>query len=313
MAPHRLCPTVQGLTRIATTNIPLYSMRIRLCDLFIGYEFCLRGRALLNICQAAQELQACLNTQWNLTQSLQCKFDDISDLPRDGDDDSTPPPKKRGCTQARSGNTSDPDEPSVEEAETDEVKRLGRRFVILYGPWLRWREHLFEVELDEDYDEKDWFKDTNTMVQGQLHEIRGLLPEKYHRDAFTKRWLSKSVSNVFTYVNVLIAHLVHWWYGLATIQHCDTPQESCCHHLWCQCTGYESIHNQAREVPQYDRLDYESTWPGIIFSIEGRNPSQWLQRCVWQTEGVFEFKVNCGARLILNRFNSSLFAHLLFL
>lgn len=134
------------------------------------------------------------NNERNLTRNLQRKFDDISNSPQDGDDnDSTPHPKKRG---RRSGNTADPDEPGVEEAETDEIKRLGRRFMILHGPWLKRKEHAFEVELDEDYDKNDRFKDDNTMVQGQLHEIRGLLSEKYHGDAFTKRWLSKAVSNV---------------------------------------------------------------------------------------------------------------------
>lgn len=66
--------------------------------------------------------------------------------------------------------------------------------MILYGPWLKQREHIFEVDFDEDYDKKDRFMDNATMAQGQLHEIRHLLPEKYHRDTFTKRWLSKSVS-----------------------------------------------------------------------------------------------------------------------
>ena len=129
---------------------------------------------------------------------MQCKFDDVSNFENGNEDhDSGPPPKKRG---RRSGDTTGPDDPSVEEAETEEVKRLGRRFVILHGPWLKRKEHIFEVELDEDYDEKDRFKDNNTFVQGQLHEIRGLLPEKYHGDSFTKRWLSKSVSNVWIYL-----------------------------------------------------------------------------------------------------------------
>jgi len=145
-------------------------------------------------------LQARLNTQRNLSQNLQRKFDDISNSPQDGDSDSTTPAKKRRRTQARSGDNPDPDaQPDVEEAEADEVKRLGRRFVILHGPWLRRKELLFQVQLEEDYDEKERFKDTNTMVQGQLHEIRGLLPEKYHGDAFTKKWLSKSVSK-FTFL-----------------------------------------------------------------------------------------------------------------
>jgi hypothetical protein len=200
------------------------------------YEFPLCGHysyscALLDVHQAARELQARFNTQRNLAQNLQRKFDDISNSNQDDDDYSTPRPKKRG---RRSGDTADPDEPSVEEAETEEVKRLGRRFVILHGPWLKQRERVFEVELDEDYDENERFKDNNTMVQGQLREIKGLLPEKYHGDAFAKRWLSKSVSNVWIYlVNILITRSVHRWYGLATIQHCNTPQENCCHHFWC--------------------------------------------------------------------------------
>jgi hypothetical protein len=133
---------------------------------------------------------------------LQCKFDDIGNSAQDSDDDSTQPPKKWRC---RSGNTADPDEPSVVEAETEKAKCLGQWFMILHGPWLKQREHVFEVELDEGYDKKKWFKDNNTMVQGQLHEIRGLLSEKYHGDAFTKRWLSKSVSNYgFTYANFLM-------------------------------------------------------------------------------------------------------------
>ena len=176
-------------------------------------------------------MQARFNTQRNLTQNLQRKFDDISNSAQDVDVDSSPPPKKRG---RRSRDATDPDA-SEEDAETEEIKRLGRRFVILYGPWLKRREHVFEIELDEDYHKKERFKDNNTMIQGQLREIRGLLPEKYHGDSFTKRWLSKAVRNVqiSTYVNVLITQLVHRGYGLSTIQHCDTPQENCCHHLWC--------------------------------------------------------------------------------
>jgi len=96
--------------------------------------------------------------------------------------------------------SSDPDEPSVAEAEVDEVKCLGRQFLIMHGPWLTRRELIFEVALDGDYDKQDQFKDTNTMVQGQLHKIRGLLPEKYHGDAFTKKWFSRSVSNGWVYL-----------------------------------------------------------------------------------------------------------------
>lgn len=163
----------------------------------------------LNVPQAARELQARFNAQRNLTQNLQRKFDDISNSPRDGGNDTMSPPKKRRRTQGESEDSLDSDEASVEEAETDEIKRLGRRFVILHGPWLRQRELIFQVEFDEDYDEKERFKSATTMVQGQLHEVRGLLPEKYHGDAFAKKWLSKAVSNEITCMNILLIRLVH--------------------------------------------------------------------------------------------------------
>lgn len=151
-------------------------------------------------------MQARLNAQRKVSQNLQRKFEDISnrDTPND-EDDSTLPARKR---RRRQDDDLDSDQPSVEEAEAEEVKGLGRRFLILHGPWLRQKELIFQVELDENYDEKERFKDIKTLVQGQLHEIRGLLPEKYLGDAFTKKWLSKSVSNDISCMNVLIVQLV---------------------------------------------------------------------------------------------------------
>jgi hypothetical protein len=162
-------------------------------------------------------LQAQLNVQLNVSQDLQRKFDDISNTPQDGDDSTPAAAKKRRRTQ-------DNDQPKVDEAEVDDVKSLGRRFVILHGPWLRRKELIFQVELvdDEDYDEKERFKDTNTMVQGQLREIRGLLPEKYLENAFTKKWLSKSVSNVrFLYkcTNCSNSSSREWTHNVPTLLH----------------------------------------------------------------------------------------------
>jgi hypothetical protein len=153
-------------------------------------------------------LQARLSAEQTVSRNLQRKFDDISNTVPDGDDDdddSTSPAKKR---RRRQEDGLDSDQPSVEEAEAEEVKGLGRRFLILHGPWLRRKELIFQIELDENYVEEERFKDINTLIQGQLHEIRGLLPEKYLGDAFTKKWLSKSVSNDISCMNLLIVQLV---------------------------------------------------------------------------------------------------------
>ena len=98
--------------------------------------------------QAAQQLQVHLNNQRNLAQDLRCKFDDISNTTpapdrHDGDNDSTSPARKRRHTQE--DNLDPDDHPSVEEAEAEEVKGLGHCFLILHGPWLRWKELIFQV------------------------------------------------------------------------------------------------------------------------------------------------------------------------
>ena len=98
-------------------------------------------------------------------------------------------------------------------------------------------------------------------------------------------------------MNVLIVQLVRRGNGLTTLQHCYTPQETCRHHIQRQRTGFKSINNLAREISQYDRLDYESTWPRILFIVEGWGPPQGLQWCVRQTESIFESKFNGGVYL----------------
>ena len=130
-------------------------------------------------------MQACLNAQQKLTQNLQHKFDDITNTAPDDDNDdsdSTSPARKQSRRQE---DDLDSDQ-SVEEAEAEEVKGLGRWFLILHRSWLKQKEHIFQVKLNEDYDENERFNDINTLVQGQLREIRSLLLEKYLGDAFKK-------------------------------------------------------------------------------------------------------------------------------
>ena len=172
----------------------------------------------LNVPQVAQQLQARLNVQMSISEDLQRKFNDISNAPEDDSDNATvTSPARKRCR------TDNPDDDDLEEAEKDEVKHLARHFVIMHGPWLK-QKLIFQVELvdDEDYDEKERFKDTNTMVQGQLREIRGLLPEKYLEDSFMAKWLSKSVSNVcFLYkcTNCSISSSREWTHNAPTLLH----------------------------------------------------------------------------------------------
>jgi hypothetical protein len=206
---------------------PLYSTRIRVHDLFAGYvqvSFIISWFNLVNVPQVAHQLQARFNVQLNLSQDWQRRFDEIrvSSIPQDHGDDSTvtAPPRKRRRTDNLDPDRDD--QPSVDEEEADEIKRLGRCYVLLRGPWLRRKELIFKDELDEDYDENERFNDANTIAQGQLHEIRDLLPEKYLGDAFTKKWLSKSVSNIcFLYecTNCSFSSSREWTHNDRTLLH----------------------------------------------------------------------------------------------
>ena len=82
----------------------------------------------LNVPQVAQQLQARLNVQMSISEDLQRKFNDISNAPEDDSDNATvtSPARKRRRTD-------NPDDNDLEEAEKDEVKRLGHRFVIMHS------------------------------------------------------------------------------------------------------------------------------------------------------------------------------------
>jgi hypothetical protein len=117
---------------------------------------------------------------------LRRKFADVSNEEVDG-------PRKK--TRAGNGDSENEIDPKKE------IEDLGRKYVILCGLWLRKGRKTFLTNVDEDYSSlaQHRFQNTKSKVQGQLADIRELIPARYHvEDAFKGGWVSKTVSSLFS-------------------------------------------------------------------------------------------------------------------
>ena len=72
---------------------------------------------------------------------------------------------------------------------TDEhfVYQAGHKFFLIRAPWIRSGDHLFDTDIDEDYDVAERFEN-DKKAQGQIHEILDLLREKFEQDAWYLYW-----------------------------------------------------------------------------------------------------------------------------
>jgi len=90
--------------------------------------------------------------------------------------------------------TDDEDMDTGTRASEQFVYHAGHKFFLLCSPWIRSGDNLFDLDVDEDYDAADRFKDDQNKAQGQLREIIDLLQEKFQVQSLRKRWLRRQVS-----------------------------------------------------------------------------------------------------------------------
>lgn len=81
--------------------------------------------------------------------------------------------------------------------EESEVINAGRRFVMLYSPWLRLGEGTFKVDYDPESDEAERFENSGNKVQGQLREIKKVLGAQLSVEMSSEAWIAKAVSQRF--------------------------------------------------------------------------------------------------------------------
>lgn len=87
-------------------------------------------------------------------------------------------------------------EDSPERDDEERVEDIGRAFTIMNLFWLTNPAKTFRTTLDTQYNPHERFENTDNKIQGQLVEIRAVLPIEYlDLDAIKEsKWLRKTVS-----------------------------------------------------------------------------------------------------------------------
>ncbi|KAJ7744403.1 hypothetical protein B0H16DRAFT_1463279 [Mycena metata] len=84
---------------------------------------------------------------------------------------STKPPKKGHKRQKRDHNT------AASDCELEDIRVLGRKFAVTNMLWLRDKKKAFTTPVDDAYNPRERFETKSSKVQGQLADLRDILPE----------------------------------------------------------------------------------------------------------------------------------------
>jgi hypothetical protein len=126
----------------------------------------------------------------------------LGDITNDDENHGSGNQAKRRRTHDKSP-SSDSDE--LEDMEpinrTDEhfVFQAGHKFFLLYGPWIRSGDGLFETSIDTHYVTAERFENDHNKSQGQLKEMLDLLKVKFGPQALRQRWLQRQVRVIFIF------------------------------------------------------------------------------------------------------------------
>jgi hypothetical protein len=82
------------------------------------------------------------------------------------------------------------------DAETEEISRIAKAFTVTRLFWLWNDKQTFSIAVDEQYNNLQRFESDNDKMQGQIAEIRDVLPARYHVFMADQKaiWLSQTVS-----------------------------------------------------------------------------------------------------------------------
>jgi len=124
----------------------------------------------------------------------------LADITNNSDDDGGNS-GHRSKRQRRRANHPSPPTDSDEE-DTDPINRADEHFVfqaghklfLVYAPWIRSGDDIFEHDADEDYNAAERFENDKTKSQGQLKDILNLLQTRFPPQALQQRWLRRQVS-----------------------------------------------------------------------------------------------------------------------
>jgi hypothetical protein len=82
------------------------------------------------------------------------------------------------------------------DAETEEISRIAKAFTVTRLFWLWNDKQTFSTAVDEQYNDLQCFETDNGKMQGQISDIRAVLPARYHVLMANQNmvWLSQTVS-----------------------------------------------------------------------------------------------------------------------
>ena len=150
-----------------------------------------------HISEFAWQYQVDKNTAQAEVNHLTRKLADITN-DNDGNNSSTHAQAKRQRVHhdSPSADTDDKDMDTGTHASEQFVYQARHKFFLLCALWIHSGDNLFDLDVDEDYDAADRFKDDQNKDQGQLREIVDLLQEKFQVHSLSKRWLRWQVSYI---------------------------------------------------------------------------------------------------------------------
>ena len=82
------------------------------------------------------------------------------------------------------------------QADSEEgfVNNIGHKFFIIYAPWVHNGVDIFKIKFNDTYDATERFENEGNKVQGQLHEIIGLLEEQLSQEVILgQKWVRREV------------------------------------------------------------------------------------------------------------------------
>lgn len=128
--------------------------------------------------------------------NLRRKLADRTNEDSDSEDESSNSNKR---LRSSGGNEEDEERRNEELKREKEIKDLAKEFVIMKGLWLHGGEKIFHTNLDDDFSPLPHhrFANTKSKAQGQLAELRELIPSQYHeKKIFQGHWLPKTVREI---------------------------------------------------------------------------------------------------------------------
>lgn len=120
----------------------------------------------------------------------------LADVTNDDDDSDRRPKRRRIHHDSPPAGSDEEDIDTSNHANEHFVYQAGHKFFLLYAPWLRSGDDLFDTSVDERYDAAERFENDKNKSQGQLKEILSLLQAKFQQQALRQRWLRRQVSSL---------------------------------------------------------------------------------------------------------------------